>query len=397
MVLYFYPKDDTTGCTAEACGFRDILPNFGKADATVIGISRDSVASHDKFKKKYELPFTLASDDERQGLRGLRRLGREEHVRPQIHGHRARDLPDRRQGRHPQRLAQGEGARPCRRGAEGAEGAVSADARRRAPCAVLRAAAPADKVALSRRSPPPWRERRAAGSGRRGAARPAGPAGAARAASRRATCRAAAPRGSQAGRIALLHALAHIELNAIDLAWDLIARFAWPGCRANSSTTGSASPPRRRSITRCSPRGSRALGAAYGDLPAHDGLWEAAQATAHDLLARLAVVPLVLEARGLDVTPAMIERLERSGDDDSAAVLRIDLSTTRSAMSRRACAGSAGLCARAASTPAATYHALVRRISAARSSRPSIDARARGRAASNLRFTRRSARVSRPG
>ena len=62
VVLYFYPKDDTTGCTAEACGFRDSFPKFGKIEAAVIGISKDSVASHDKFKKKYELPFTLASD-----------------------------------------------------------------------------------------------------------------------------------------------------------------------------------------------------------------------------------------------------------------------------------------------------------------------------------------------
>jgi peroxiredoxin Q/BCP len=63
VVIYFYPKDDTSGCTAEACGFRDQLPKFGKVNATVIGISRDTVASHDKFKKKYELPFALASDD----------------------------------------------------------------------------------------------------------------------------------------------------------------------------------------------------------------------------------------------------------------------------------------------------------------------------------------------
>ena len=63
VVLYFYPKDDTSGCTAEACGFRDSFPKFGKVEAAVIGISRDSVASHDKFKKKYELPFTLASDE----------------------------------------------------------------------------------------------------------------------------------------------------------------------------------------------------------------------------------------------------------------------------------------------------------------------------------------------
>jgi thioredoxin-dependent peroxiredoxin len=64
VVLYFYPKDDTSGCTAEACGFRDIFPNFRKADAVVIGVSRDSAASHDKFKKKYQLPFTLAADTE---------------------------------------------------------------------------------------------------------------------------------------------------------------------------------------------------------------------------------------------------------------------------------------------------------------------------------------------
>ena len=62
VVLYFYPKDDTSGCTAEACGFRDSFPKFGKIEATVIGISKDSVGSHDKFKKKYELPFTLGSD-----------------------------------------------------------------------------------------------------------------------------------------------------------------------------------------------------------------------------------------------------------------------------------------------------------------------------------------------
>jgi thioredoxin-dependent peroxiredoxin len=64
VVLYFYPKDDTSGCTAEACAFRDMFPRFKKMDAVVIGISRDSVAKHDKFKKKYELPFILASDEE---------------------------------------------------------------------------------------------------------------------------------------------------------------------------------------------------------------------------------------------------------------------------------------------------------------------------------------------
>lgn len=62
VVLYFYPKDDTSGCTKEALGFRDRLDDFSAAGAVVIGVSRDSVGSHDKFKKKYELNFALASD-----------------------------------------------------------------------------------------------------------------------------------------------------------------------------------------------------------------------------------------------------------------------------------------------------------------------------------------------
>jgi peroxiredoxin Q/BCP len=64
VVLYFYPKDDTPGCTAEACAFRDQLPDFSKVKAAVVGISRDSVASHDKFKKKFKLSFPLASDED---------------------------------------------------------------------------------------------------------------------------------------------------------------------------------------------------------------------------------------------------------------------------------------------------------------------------------------------
>ena len=63
VVVYFYPKDDNTGCTKEACGFRDAMPDFSKIAATIIGISRDSVRSHDKFKQKYALPFILASDE----------------------------------------------------------------------------------------------------------------------------------------------------------------------------------------------------------------------------------------------------------------------------------------------------------------------------------------------
>ncbi len=64
VVLYFYPKDDTPGCTTEACGFRDAAPDFKKLKATVIGVSKDSVVRHDKFKAKYKLPFTLVSDED---------------------------------------------------------------------------------------------------------------------------------------------------------------------------------------------------------------------------------------------------------------------------------------------------------------------------------------------
>jgi peroxiredoxin Q/BCP len=64
VVLYFYPKDDTSGCTAEACAFRDAIPDFSKVNAEIVGISKDPVKSHDKFKAKYDLPFPLASDED---------------------------------------------------------------------------------------------------------------------------------------------------------------------------------------------------------------------------------------------------------------------------------------------------------------------------------------------
>jgi len=64
VVLYFYPKDDTSGCTAQACAFRDAKADFDAIDAVIVGISKDSVRRHDNFKRKYELPFTLGSDEE---------------------------------------------------------------------------------------------------------------------------------------------------------------------------------------------------------------------------------------------------------------------------------------------------------------------------------------------
>ena len=64
VVLYFYPKDDTSGCTKEACAFAEAMPDFQKVDAEIVGVSKDSVARHDKFKAKYDLPFTLVSDED---------------------------------------------------------------------------------------------------------------------------------------------------------------------------------------------------------------------------------------------------------------------------------------------------------------------------------------------
>ncbi|MEQ8697734.1 MAG: ferritin-like domain-containing protein [Bauldia litoralis] len=126
-----------------------------------------------------------------------------------------------------------------------------------------------------------------------------------------------------AARIALLHAIAHIELNAIDLAWDLVGRFAGEDLpRAFFDDWVRVGDEEAKHFSLLSTRLAD-FGAAYGDLPAHDGLWQAARETAHDLLARLAIVPLVLEARGLDVTPAMIERLTSFGDTESAAILEV--------------------------------------------------------------------------
>lgn len=139
--------------------------------------------------------------------------------------------------------------------------------------------------------------------------------------------------GSLKSKIALLHALAHIELNAIDLGWDIMARFS-----DYSEEQGGVEGfilPKEFFDDWCKVADDEAkhfmmlsdrlndLGAAYGDLPAHDGLWEASEQTAHDLPARLAIVPMVLEARGLDVTPNMIAAMKKQNDDKTAEMLQI--------------------------------------------------------------------------
>ena len=126
--------------------------------------------------------------------------------------------------------------------------------------------------------------------------------------------------GSERGRIAMLHALAHIEFGAIDLAFDAAGRFGGQFPREFVGDWLSVGADEAIHFALLDRR-LKALGSAYGDLPAHDGLWEAAEATADNALARLAVVPMVLEARGLDVTPATVDRFRAAGDERSAAIL----------------------------------------------------------------------------
>lgn len=127
--------------------------------------------------------------------------------------------------------------------------------------------------------------------------------------------------GSLRGRIALLHAIAHIEYVAIDLAFDLIGRFGseFPVAFVDDWMQVGAEEAMHFALL---DRRLRGLGSFYGALPAHAGLWEAAHDTRDDAMARLAVVPMVLEARGLDVTPQMIVRLQAVGDHVSVRILQ---------------------------------------------------------------------------
>lgn len=126
--------------------------------------------------------------------------------------------------------------------------------------------------------------------------------------------------GTERGRIALWHALAHIEFVAIDLALDMAGRFgADMGPQFVGDFLGVAADEAMHFALL--DRHLHTLGSRYGAMPAHDGLWGAAEQTRHDVGARLAVVPMVLEARGLDVTPTAIERVRAAGDERGARVL----------------------------------------------------------------------------
>ncbi|MBD3671447.1 MAG: ferritin-like domain-containing protein [Gammaproteobacteria bacterium] len=125
------------------------------------------------------------------------------------------------------------------------------------------------------------------------------------------------------GHAALIHSICHIEFNAINLAWDAVYRFRdmptdfYDGWVRVADEEATHFEMLRQHLN--------SLGFDYGDFDAHNGLWEMAQKTAHDPLVRMALVPRVLEARGLDVTPAIMEKLSAVGDDSAVAILELIL------------------------------------------------------------------------
>lgn len=166
--------------------------------------------------------------------------------------------------------------------------------------------------------------------------------------------------GTPEGRIALLHAVAHIELNAVDLHWDAIARFAHVALPIGFFDDWVAAADDEAKHWGLMSDCLEAEGSHYGALAAHAGMWRAAEETAGDLMARLAVVPMVLEARGTDVTPGMIEVFRRAGA--TAAVEA--LSTIYAEELAHVAYGSKWLhflCGRHDLDPKPTFHDLVRR------------------------------------
>lgn len=166
--------------------------------------------------------------------------------------------------------------------------------------------------------------------------------------------------GTPAGRIALLHAVAHIELNAVDLHWDILARFGHVPMPMGfyDDWVRAADDESRHFNMICDCL--HVLGSRYGALPAHSGMWRAAEDTADDLAGRLAVVPMVLEARGLDVTPGMIAVFAKAGLADVVAALETIYAEEVSHVAY----GSKWfnfLCGRDDADPKERFHALVRK------------------------------------
>lgn len=192
-----------------------------------------------------------------------------------------------------------------------------------AAAAVLRTADPVAKTNLSRETAASWQAARLDGSvpdvGQ--ASPPAFPARPERPELKDPKEMPRRRPGTQTGRIALLHAIAHIELNAVDLHWDIIARFSHePMPMGFYDDWVQAADDESRHFQMLSAR-LESMGSSYGALDAHAGMWRAAEMTTEDLPARLAVVPMVLEARGLDVTPGMITLFQKADDAKSVAAL----------------------------------------------------------------------------
>lgn len=171
--------------------------------------------------------------------------------------------------------------------------------------------------------------------------------------------------GSEEGRAALLHAIGHIEFNAIDLAFDMAARFAPEADRLGLNVRNfladwfAVGGEEARHFGLIEARLGD-FGRAYGDFQAHNGLWEAAEKTAGGLAARLVVAPLILEARGLDVTPDMIARLRAAGDENSAGALEV---IYRDEIGHVACGKRwfQAVCQRLGQDPARIFHDLRKR------------------------------------
>ncbi|MQQ06976.1 DUF455 family protein [Epibacterium sp. SM1979] len=166
--------------------------------------------------------------------------------------------------------------------------------------------------------------------------------------------------GSEAGRKALLHAVAHIELNAVDLHWDIIARFSHVPMPLGfyDDWVQSADEESKHFNMMCDCL--EAIGSFYGDLPAHAGMWRAAEDTADDLMGRLAVVPMVLEARGLDVTPGMIEVFRKAKLTQAVEALNVIYAEEVSHVAFGA-KWFNFLCGRDGLDPKETFHGLVRK------------------------------------
>lgn len=227
---------------------------------------------------------------------------------------------------------------------------------------VLRTSNALEKTALSRRYAAQWQEARRAGetpeigiaSPPDSPARPDQPA-------------LLDPRdvpkrkpGTEEGRKAILHAVAHIELNAVDLHWDIIARFSHVELPIGFYDDWVKSADEESKHFNLLSDRLAAMESHYGALPAHAGMWRAAEDTKDDLMGRLAVVPMVLEARGLDVTPGMITIFERAKDTKTVEALNIIYAEEV----HHVAYGSKWfhfLCGRAGLDPTPVFHDLVRR------------------------------------